>query len=319
MTLATVHSAEEWIARFGEARKPVALAIGNFDGMHRGHQEILRRVIERARRTKQTAAVLTFYPHPARVLRPAESPSLLATLEQRLGAFDAIGIDAALVMEFTAELAQVSPEEFARHALAETMRARAVLVGKNFRFGHRQSGDLKLLEEFGRRWGFDVDVVPPVMDGGIVISSTQIRQAVRDGRMEDAKRMLGRPFALEGEVQPGMGLGRKVVVATLNLKTQQATLPKNGVYATETVAREKTYRSVTNVGVRPTFDGARVSIESHLFDFDEDWTNGGMEVRFLTRLRDEQKFSGPEALREQVMRDIEHAKEFFRQDRDPRL
>jgi riboflavin kinase/FMN adenylyltransferase len=315
MALATVHSAQEWMIRFGEERKPVAMAIGNFDGMHRGHQEILRRVIERARRTHQAAAVLTFYPHPARVLRPAEAPSLLATLQQRLAAFDAIGIDAALVMEFTAELAQVGPEEFAQRALAEAMRARAVLVGKNFRFGHQQSGDLKLLEEFGRRWGFDVEVVPPVTEGGILISSTAIRQAVREGRMELAKRMLGRPFALEGEIQPGMGLGRKVVVATLNLNTQQETLPKTGVYATETVAREKTYRSVTNVGVRPTFDAARVSIESHLFDFNENWTSGTLEVRFFTRLRDEQKFSGPEALREQVMEDIEHAKEFFSQDR----
>jgi riboflavin kinase/FMN adenylyltransferase len=315
MALVRLHSTEEWIARFGESRKPVATAIGNFDGMHRGHQEILRRMIERARRADLMVAVLTLYPHPARVLRPAEAPSLLATLEQRLAAFDAIGIDAALVLEFTAELARVSPEDFARRALVGAMRARAVLVGRNFRFGHRQSGDLNLLEEFGRRWGFDVEVVPPVTEGGIVISSTAIRQAVREGRMEEARRMLGRPFALEGEIQPGMGLGRKVVVATLNLKTQQETLPKTGVYATETVARDQRYRSVTNVGVRPTFDGAQMTIESHLFDFDKHWTSGGMQVHFLARLRDEQKFSGPEALREQVMKDIEHAKEFFSRDR----
>jgi riboflavin kinase/FMN adenylyltransferase len=314
MALVTLHSTEEWIARFGESRNPVAMAIGNFDGMHRGHQEILRRMIDRARRADLMAAVLTLYPHPARVLRPVEAPSLLATLEQRLAAFDAIGIDAALVMEFTADLAQVSPEDFARRTLVGAMRARAVLVGRNFRFGHRQSGDLKLLEEFGERWGFDVEVVPPVTEGGIVISSTAIRQAVREGRMEDARRMLGRPFALEGEIQPGMGLGRKVVVATLNLKTQQETLPRTGVYATETVARDERYRSVTNVGVRPTFDGAHVMVESHLFDFNENWTSGGMQVHFLTRLRDEQKFSGPEALREQVMKDIDHAKAFFRQD-----
>jgi riboflavin kinase / FMN adenylyltransferase len=156
-------------------------------------------------------------------------------------------------------------------------------------------------------------MVTPVIDDGEVVSSTAIREAVRSGRVEDARRMLGRPFALVGEVRTGTGQGRKLVVPTLNLATEQETVPKTGVYVTETVLSGGTYRSVTNVGVRPTFDGKRLAIESHLFDFAESLIAGPMKVRLVERLRDEQKFSGPEALREQVLKDIARAKKVFPQ------
>jgi riboflavin kinase / FMN adenylyltransferase len=213
------------------------------------------------------------------------------------------------VLKFDAELAQASAEDFVKKYLVDAMRARAVLVGASFRFGHKQLGDVELLRELGLRWGFEVVIVTPVIDAGEVVSSTAIREAVRGGRVEDARRMLGRPFALVGEIRPGTGQGRKLVVPTLNLTTEHETLPKTGVYVSETVLPRGTYRSVTNVGVRPTFDGTRLAIESHLFDFTEALTAGPMKVRFLQRLRDEQKFSGPEALREQVLRDIARAKE----------
>jgi riboflavin kinase / FMN adenylyltransferase len=311
MALAVLHSAEEWIARGGAKRKPAVVTIGNFDGVHSGHQEILRRVVERAAKQDLLGAVLTFDPHPARVLRPAAAPLLLTTLEQRLHAFDEARLDAALVMRFDLEVAKISAEDFVRRFLVEAMRAQVVLVGGNFRFGHRQAGDVKLLTELGRQCGFKVEVVPPVVEAGTVVSSTAIRLAVREGRMEDAAKLLGRPFALEGEIRTGTGQGRKLVVPTLNLATEQECLPKNGVYVTETSVRGKTYRSVTNVGVRPTFDGTRLAIESHLFGFSEDVTSGRMEIRFRTRLRDEQKFAGPEALREQILRDIERAQHYF--------
>lgn len=311
MAFTKLYSAEEWTERFGESRKPTAVTIGNFDGMHRGHQEILRRVIDQARRAGWMSAVLTLFPHPVRVLRPDDAPSLLATLEQRLAAFDAIGIDAVLVLRFDEELAKVQPQDFARRYLAETMRAREVLVGGNFRFGHRQQGDGKALVEFGRQWGFGVAIVQPVTIDGIIVSSTAIREALREGRIEEAERMLGRPFALEGEIQTGTGQGRTLVVPTLNLKTEQEALPKTGVYATETAVGGGVYRSVTNVGKRPTFNGTGITIESHLFDFSDKLTVGKMEVRFLRRLRDERKFSGPDALRDQVRSDIEEATKFF--------
>lgn len=290
---------------------PCAITIGNFDGVHLGHQQILRRVVERAEKSNWMAAVLTFFPHPARVLRPEQAPPLLATLDQRLAAFEAAKIDAALVLNFDRALAQVTAEDFVQRYLVETMRAKAVLVGGSFRFGHRQAGDVNLLRELGKRWGFEVDVVPPVTMEGVAVSSTAVREAVRDGRMEDARKFLRRPYTLAGQIRPGTGQGRKLIVPTLNLTTEQELLPKMGVYATEVALDGKVYRAATNVGVRPTFDGARTTVESHLLDFNESRTSGPMEVLFFTRLRDEKKFSGPEVLHEQVLKDIERAREYF--------
>lgn len=311
MAITVLNSTAEWIARFGQARKPTAVTIGNFDGVHVGHEKILRGVIERARSLDAMSAVLTFYPHPARVLRPEVAPGLLETLPQRLAQFAALGMDAALVLKFDLELAKASAEDFVRTFLVETLRTRAVLVGANFRFGHKQAGDVKLLAELGRQNAFEVEIVEPVIVDGMVVSSSAIRQAVREGRVEEARQMLGRPFALGGGIRTGTGLGRKLIVPTLNLATEQETLPKNGVYATEVVIDDKSYQAVTNVGVRPTFDGQQLAIESHLFNFSETLTSGKMTVTFLTRLRDERKFSGPEALRAQILKDVEQAKRLF--------
>jgi riboflavin kinase / FMN adenylyltransferase len=310
MALAVLHSTEEWSARFGDSA--TAVTIGNFDGVHKGHQKILRRVRDLALGQKLSPAVLTFYPHPARVLRPSDAPLLLMTLEQRLAAIEAMGVDAVLVIHFDAELAKVGPEDFVRRFLVDTMRAKAVLIGANFRFGHRQAGDAKMLADLGQRWGFETQVVPPVIVEDVTVSSTVIRHAVRDGHVVKARQMLGKPFALAGEIRPGTGQGRKLVVPTLNLSTPQELLPKNGVYATEAVVEGKVYRAGTNVGVRPTFNGAGVSIESYLFDFNENLTSGPLEVRFWSRLRDEQKFAGPEALKKQVLSDLERARDYFR-------
>jgi riboflavin kinase/FMN adenylyltransferase len=191
----------------------------------------------------------------------------------------------------------------------ETLRVRDIFVGENFRFGQKQQGDVKLLEARGRDAGFTVNIVEPFALDGVVISSSGIRQALGEGRVADARAMLGRPFALAGEVQTGTGMGRKLIVPTLNLKTSQETLPKNGVYLTETVLGGQSYGSVTNIGIRPTFDGTRLAIESHLFGFSQYVTSGPLEVKFGARLRDERKFSSPEELKAQVLQDIDRAKE----------
>jgi riboflavin kinase/FMN adenylyltransferase len=311
MALEIVNSAREWVTRFGEARKPTVVTIGNFDGIHLGHQKILNGVLERARAANAMGTVLTFYPHPSRVLRPETAPALLSTLQQRLARFEAAGLDATLVIQFDAELAKVSAEDFVRKYLVEILRAQEVMVGGNFRFGNRQVGDVRLLEDLGRRWNFDVKVVSPVVLGGVVVSSSAVREALREGHVEEAGGLLGRPFALAGEIRTGTGQGRKLIVPTLNLATDQECLPKNGVYATQTVVQGKTCQSVTNIGVRPTFNRTRLAIESHLFNFAETLTSGRMEVRFHSRLRDEQKFASPEALKEQVLKDIDRAKEYF--------
>ena len=312
MSLLRFNSAKEWIEQFGEPRKPTVVTIGNFDGMHLGHQEILKRVLRRAHRGEHVAAVLTFFPHPVRVLRPAEAPPLLMTLEQRLAAFALAGIDAALVLPFNEALSKMSPEAFVGKYLVEAMRAESVLVGENFRFGHRQQGNVDTLQSLAEGFGFEVEIVTSLAINGTVVSSTAVRACIGEGRMQDAECMLGRPFTLAGCVAPGSGLGRKLVVPTLNLETGQEMLPKTGVYVTETILGESTFPSVTNVGLRPTFNGSRVTIESHLFEFGRQLTSGEMTVRFLSRLRDEMKFSGPALLREQVLKDIEGAKEFHR-------
>src|SRR5271154_4744726 len=308
--LVVAHSVEEWLRQFGDSGAPTAVTIGNFDGVHTGHRKILEDVAQRAHQSHWMAAVLTFDPHPAKILRPDAAFLQIETLAQRLDGFSRFGIEAALVLPFTAELAQVKARDFVERFLVKTMCAKAVLVGEGFRFGNRQEGDVELLEKLGDTFGFEVDIIAPVGDGNSVVSSSAIRQAVRDGRMEDARHMLGRPFELAGEIRPGTGNGRRLVVPTLNLTTSQELLPKNGVYATESVVGGKTYQSVTNIGVRPTFDGQKLAIESHLFGFSEAVTSGPMEVRFKSRLRDEQKFPSIDALREQVLKDIEAAKKF---------
>ena len=311
MAFAKCFSIEEWVARFPAGSKPSAIAIGNFDGLHLGHQQILSRVLESARRETCIAAVLTFYPHPTQVLRPADAPALLMTLDQRLAAIAKTGVDAALVVRFDGEFAKISPEDFVRRYAVDTMHARMVAVGANFRFGHRQAGDVDALAELGKRWNFQVESVAPVVADGVVVSSTTIRKYLREGDVEKAAGMLGRPYALEGEIHPGTGMGRKFVVPTLNLSTEQQLLPKLGVYATQVSVAGGDYHAATNVGMRPTFDGAHVTIESYLLDFNETLTSGPMAVRFLSRLRDEMKFSGPEALRKQILGDIEQVKKYF--------
>ncbi len=310
MALAVLHSPEEWKARFS-GPAPSIVAIGNFDGIHVGHQKILKAVLERSRGGKEMSAVVTFDPHPLRLLRPEEAPSLLMTLRQRLAAFEELGLDAVLILRFDRALSLLSPEEFVRRILVETMRASAVLVGGNFRFGHRQAGDVRLLTELGKVCGFAVETIPPVVVRGTVVSSSAIREALREGRVTRAARFLGRPFSLAGDIRPGTGQGRRLIVPTLNLATEQEVLPKSGVYVTETRVGEKLYRSATNVGVRPTFDGHGLTIESHLFDFSRELSSGPIDVRFWKRLRDEQKFSGPEALRNQIMKDLARARSFF--------
>lgn len=309
MTLHACMSEEEWRREMGGTA--TVATIGNFDGVHRGHRQILDRVSDRARTNGERAVIATFDPHPTRVLRQDAAPQMITTLEQRLKLCEAAGLDAALVIPFNAEFARLSPEEFARQILGETLHCSAVFVGENFRFGHRQEGDTTLLAELGKSLGFTVGVVPSVRLRGQVVSSTLVRRAISSGRVERAGRMLGRPFALTGEIQRGTGQGRKLVVPTLNLAYEQELLPGRGVYATEVVVGRKLYRAATNVGLRPTFQGHVLTVESHLLGFSEELTSGSMEVHFWKRLRDEQRFASPRELRRQVLVDIERARKFF--------
>lgn len=310
MAFFVCHSIEEWAAHFADARRS-AITVGNFDGLHLGHQKILRSVCEHARSAGRLAVVVTFDPHPVRVLRPDRAPRMIETLAQRLAGFERMGMDAALVLRFDRTLSQVSAEDFIDKILAGGLRAGAILVGANFRFGHRGAGDVRLLSEYGKRDGFEVEIVAPVEVGGRIVSSTAIREEVENGDVAGAIALLGREFSLTGEIRPGAGRGRTILFPTLNMAPEQELLPKLGVYATECSVGGKLYASVTNVGTRPTFHGTGVTVESHLFDFGESLAGARMEVRFHERIRGERKFSGVEELRAQIARDIETARKFF--------
>lgn len=311
MALALFHSPEEWAAQFAASRRGSVLTIGNFDGMHLGHQAILRSVVERASSLGAVATALTFDPPPLKVLRPESAPPRISTNEQRAEWFRALGLEAAVVWRFDQELAQISPEDFVRNILVSPLQLRAILAGENFCFGRNHAGDVPLLRVLGSQLGFAVEIVPPVRVRGRVVSSTTVRHTVADGKVNEARHLLGRPFVLSGEIHPGTGIGRQLVVPTLNLVPEQELLPALGVYATETTVAGRMHLSVTNVGRRPTFSGPALSIESHLFDFSAELTRGPMEIRFWKRLREEKRFPGPAELRAQIARDIARARRYF--------
>jgi riboflavin kinase/FMN adenylyltransferase len=306
-------SPEQWAAHYASSGRGSVLAIGNFDGIHLGHQAILRAAVQHAAKTKDVATALTFDPSPRKILRPESAPMRLSTNAQRMDWFGTVGLEAAVVLPFTLDLARLSPQEFVDQILVRSLHVRAVLVGENFRFGHRQAGDVALLRELGARHGFAVEIIPPVALDGEVVSSTAIRREIAAANVTHAARLLGRPFALTGEIVTGTGTGRRFTFPTLNLKPEQELLPARGVYVTRTLLEGETRsrRSVTNVGMRPTFNGASLSVETHLLDFSGEVIAKRMELRFWKRLREEKKFTGPEELRAQIARDIASARRFF--------
>lgn len=307
-------SLEELPADFG----PSALTIGNFDGVHFGHRRILRRVREVARERACKPSVLTFDPHPTCVVAPERAPLLMTTPEQRAALMREEGIEQALILPFTPELAQLAPETFVRDILVARLRACAVLVGDNFRFGHRHAGGVALLAELGRQLGFATEVVPAVNCRGRTVSSSAIRELLLAGNVSMAGRLLLRPYWLEGDVVSGRGVGSKQTVPTLNLATATELIPARGVYITRTRdlddARE--WSSITNIGYRPTFGASEeLSIETFLLDPFEGETPRRIRVEFLRRVRAERKFESPEALRAQILKDVRTAQAYFRRVR----
>jgi riboflavin kinase/FMN adenylyltransferase len=293
---------------------PCALSVGNFDGVHLGHRRIFQRVAALACERGWRAAALTFHPHPARVVAPARAPRLLSTPEERAALMAAEGIEEVLILPFTEALARLSPEEFVRDVLAARLRARAVLVGENFRFGYRQSGDAAGLRALGARYGIEAEVVPPVRLRGWATSSSEVRRAIEAGAVARAGRLLERPYALAGEVVAGFGIGSRQTVPTLNLKTAAEVLPASGVYITRTEDAEdgRRWPSITNVGFRPTFHGEHLTIETYLLEPLEGATPRRIRVEFLRRVREERAFASPEALKAQILGDVARARAYFR-------
>jgi len=312
-SLAVFSCAEDWKAHYAPSGRGSVLAIGNFDGIHLGHQAILRQAVARANENGGVATALTFEPPPLKVLRPESAPKRISTNSQKIEWFQFLGMESAVVLPFTFDLAKLAPEEFVRNILANDLNVRAVLVGENFRFGHKQAGDAGRLRELGDRLGFDVVVLSPVVSRGEIVSSTAIRREIAAGNVSYAGRLLGRPFALTGDIVAGTGTGSRFTFPTLNLKPDQEILPARGVYFTRTLleGETKSRRSVTNIGVRPTFNGDLLSVETHILDAEGSFEAKRIELRFWERLREEKKFSGPEELRGQIARDIAKANRFF--------
>ena len=307
-------SLDEVPADFG----PSALTIGNFDGVHTGHRSILRRVKQIAADRGWKPSALMFDPHPARGVAPRRAPRLMTPPEQRASLMAPEGIEQVLILPFTTDVARLTPEQFARQIVAGRLGARAVLVGDNFRFGHDHAGNVETLRELGSRLGFETEVVPAVTRRGRAVSSSTIRGLLESGRVSLAARWLERPYALEGEVVAGRGIGSRQTVPTLNLSTAAELIPKTGVYVTRTrdLDTQRAWNSVTNVGYRPTFgDSTQLTIETFLLDPLAGETPRRISVEFLWRVREERKFTNPEALKARILRDAAAARRYFARTR----
>jgi riboflavin kinase / FMN adenylyltransferase len=290
------------------------LALGNFDGLHRGHLKIVERVRRGAAEHGGTPMAMTFDPHPSRIVRPDKAPPLLMTKAQRLEALDHAGIAAVAVVRFTTELSHWDPETFVRTVLVEWLRVSEVWVGANFLFGHDRSGNFSTLRTLGQRYGFRADKIDPVRYKEFVVSSTRVRRLVAEGRMDEAGALLGHPYYLDGTVVQGSRRGRELGFPTANLQTDNELLPPNGVYATTTTVDGIVHASLTNVGVRPTFgDTVKPIIEAYVLGFNGDLYGRPVRLGFVQRLRDERKFEDVDALRAQIEADRRRAERLFAQ------
>ena len=291
-----------------------AVAIGNFDGAHAGHRRLFRRVVALSKENGWHPSVLTFHPHPSRVVAPDRTPKLLNSTEERWEFMEAEGIERVFVLPFDVDFARLTPEEFARRILVDGVRAAGAFVGENFRFGARHAGDVELLRRLGHDLGFYVEVVPSVSVRGRMVSSTEIRKVIEQGNVSLACRLLERPYWVEGRVVAGEGIGSKQTVPTLNLDTAAEILPADGVYITRTTDRNnnRVWQSITNIGMRPTFNGQHRTVETFLLSAFDGLTPERIRVEFLRRIREERKFDSPEALKTQILHDVGVALKYYR-------
>ena len=308
--ISVFHSLAEIPAGFG----PSVAAIGNFDGVHLGHQEILSALVRESREQHARAVAITFDPHPEQFLNPSAALRLLTPIDVRLRLLALTGIDAVVVLPFDAALALLPAREFVNGILVDALAVRSLHEGGNFRFGHRAEAGVAELKAFGAEFGFAVHVHAPVRVRNLEVSSSAVRDYVASGDMPRARWMLGRPFEIRSTQARGRGIGTRLLVPTVNLATYDGQLPAFGVYVTRFTVAGRTFQAVTNVGNRPTFGEASFAVESHILNFEPVDMNDQtpIEVEFLLRLRGEQQWPSPEALKAQIFRDVARAKRYFR-------
>jgi riboflavin kinase / FMN adenylyltransferase len=287
------------------------LALGNFDGLHRGHLKIIERVKRGAAEHGGTSMAMTFDPHPPRVVRPDKAPPLLMTKTQRLEALHRAGIACVAVVRFTHELSEWAPETFVRTVLADWLRVSEVWVGANFLFGHGRSGNFSLLRTLGQQHGFRADKIDPVRYKDFVVSSTRIRRLVTEARMDEAGALLGHPYFLDGTIVEGHKRGQTIGFPTANMATENELIPPHGVYATTMTIDGIVHGGLTNIGVRPTFNESEPTIETHLLRYSGDLYGRRVRLSFVQRLRDERRFDDVDALRAQIEADRRRADHLF--------
>ena len=300
-------------------RNPV-ITIGNFDGVHIGHLSLFQQVKELAESMEGESIIITFYPHPIKVLSPSNGPPLITTHEQKMRLIEEAGIDVFLVIEFTREFANMSAYEFVHEIIHSKIGARAVVVGPDYRFGHKREGDIPTLTRMGKELNFEVYVVPDISINGVEVSSSTIREFVTAGEFRRARQMLGRDYQVAGQVIRGRDRGGRLLgFPTANLQLIDELTPKPGVYATEVLIEGQLYDGATNIGYSPTFKNGAFSVETHVLDFSGDIYGKIIQVRFIERLRDEKTFSGPEELSQQIKKDVDRAREILAKHRSNSL
>jgi riboflavin kinase/FMN adenylyltransferase len=295
-----------------EIQRPTVLTLGVFDGLHLGHQLIMGTVVKRARETGAIPTVITFDPHPRAVLHPESSPPLLQTLDQKVEGFGVLGIEQTIVIRFDEEFSQTRAEDFLSDVVRDRLHAKEVYLGCGFAFGHNREGNIELLRRVSQRLGFFADEVPEVQFRNQRVSSSKIRALLAEGKVNLARRLLARPYGVEGRVERGAERGAALGFPTANLHPRNRVIPRNGVYVTGTLIDGQWRRSVTNVGVRPTFESdAEPSVETFVMDWAGDLYGDVVRVRFLHRLRDERKFGSIEDLKAQIENDVVRAQSYF--------
>lgn len=300
--------------------RPTILTMGIFDGLHLGHQQIMKDVIARAKATQCASTVLTFSPHPRAVLHPETAPPMLQTFEQKAEGMGILGIDQLVVMEFNEQLSSMSAQDFTQKIICEALKAQEIYLGKGFAFGRGREGNIVKLQEYSQHFGFYASEVHEVVLRGRRISSTMVRRLIKAGRINLARRLLGRPYGVEGVVIKGRQLGRELQFPTANIAPHNTVIPADGVYVTLALVDGLWRRSVTNIGVRPTIGGnLERMIEAHLLDFQGDLYHRTLRLRFLCRLRDEKKFKSLDELKAQISRDSQRAQRYFQHKSLPKL
>jgi riboflavin kinase / FMN adenylyltransferase len=295
-----------------DIERPTVLTLGVFDGLHLGHQLVMRTVVDRARAIEAVPTVITFEPHPRAILHPESAPPLLQTFDQKLEALGVLGIEQTIVIRFDRDFAQVSAEDFLKDVVSDRLHAKEVYLGRGFAFGHNREGNIGLLRSVSHDLGFLADEVSEVRLRGERISSSRIRDLLLEGRVNLARRMLGRPYGVEGRVIRGAERGQQLGFPTANLHPQNRVIPKGGVYVTATLIDGQWRASVTNIGTRPTFEReAETSVETFVMNWSGDLYGDVIRVRFLHRLRDEKKFDSVGDLKTQIESDVARAERFF--------